>query len=72
MDKIDRELAARDRSGVLVDVADAPLESRRAVPDALAVVTIKPRTRRGWGADLSRIDIDWRGLKLTVWTFSNC
>ncbi|WP_334144345.1 recombinase family protein [Corynebacterium nuruki] len=71
MDKIDKELAARDRSGVLVDVAeasldprawwtDAPLESRRAVLDALAVVTIKPRTRRGGGADLSRIDIQWR------------
>lgn len=69
--RIDRELDTRDRSGVLTDLAEAvvdprawwvsaPLESRRIVLDALAIVTIKPRTRRGGGADRGRVSIAWR------------
>lgn len=70
LERIDQELQTRDRSGVLVDVAeaamdprpwwkDAPLASRRAVLGALATVTIKRTTRRGGGRDLDRIDIDF-------------
>lgn len=71
LDQVARELESADGAGVVVDVAQAVLdpagwwetaglEQRRAVLDALAVVTVNTTTVRGGTFDPRRVQIEWR------------